>query len=154
MWQAVKRGNKELENIALIGTDECLELFSGILDETDDKTGHLLGKEHVLKNIQKKLEKLNFPNKQMKWIINDIFGHPFDSEKKGLMQCSSPMDFDKKCEEVKPNWIKIESQYTTRGGTEFTSYFEKYKYDAIKPKMSSFCHKKPSFFTRLWTKSS
>ena len=39
MWQAVKRGNKELENIALIGPDECLEIFSGILDETDDKTG-------------------------------------------------------------------------------------------------------------------
>ena len=52
MWQAVKRGNKELENIALIGTDECLELFSGILDETDGKTGHLLGKEHVLKTFR------------------------------------------------------------------------------------------------------
>ena len=52
MWQAVKRGNQELENIALIGTDECLELFSGILDETDGKTGHLLGKEHVLKTFR------------------------------------------------------------------------------------------------------
>ena len=89
MWQTVKRGNKELENIALIGTDECLELFSGILDETDDKTGHLLGKEHVLKSIQKKFKKPNFPNKQMKWIIHDIFGHPFDSEKKGLMHESN-----------------------------------------------------------------
>ena len=66
----------------IIGTDECLELFSCILDETDDKTGHLLGIEHVLKNIQKKLEKLNFPNKQTKWIINDIFGHLYDWEKK------------------------------------------------------------------------
>ena len=82
MWQAAKRGNKELENIALIGTDECLELSTGILDESDDKTSHLLGKEHVLKNIQKKLEKLNFPNKQTKWIINDIFGHLYDWEKK------------------------------------------------------------------------
>ena len=71
-----------MENIALIGTDECLELFNGILDENDDKTGHLLGKEHVLKNIQKKLEKLNFPNKQMNRILKDMFGHPFDSEKR------------------------------------------------------------------------
>ena len=63
MWQAVKRGDKELEKIVLIGTDKCLEVFSGILDETGDKTGHLLGIEHVLKNIQKKLEKLNFPNR-------------------------------------------------------------------------------------------
>ena len=82
MWQAAKRGNKELENIALIGTDECLELSTGILDESDDKTSHLLGKEHVLKNIQKKLEKLNFPNKQMKWILKDMFGHSFDSGKR------------------------------------------------------------------------
>ena len=29
MWQAVKRGKKELEKIALIGTGECLELFIG-----------------------------------------------------------------------------------------------------------------------------
>ena len=84
MWQAVKRANKELENVALIGTDECLELFSDILHETDGKTGHLLGKEHVLKSIQKKLEKLNFPNKQMKWIINDIFSHPFVGKKKRI----------------------------------------------------------------------
>ena len=82
IYVADNEEKKQGKNIALIGTDECLQLFSGILDETDDKTGHLLGKEHVFKNIQKKLEKLNFPNKQMKWIINDTFGHPFDSEKK------------------------------------------------------------------------
>ena len=81
----------------------------------------------------------------MKWIINDIFGHPFDSEKKGLMQCCNTMDFDKKYKEVKPNWMKIESQYTTRSGTEFTSYFEKYKYGAIKQKMSSFATKSHHF---------
>ena len=61
------------------------------------------------------------------------------------MQCSSPMVFDKKYEEVKPKWIKIESQYTTRSGTEFTSYFEKCKYDAIKQKMSSFTIKSHHF---------
>ena len=61
MWQAVKRGNKELENIALIGTGEFLELFSGILDETDGKTRHLLGKEHVLKKHPEKVGKAEFP---------------------------------------------------------------------------------------------
>ena len=45
----------------------------------------------------------------MKWIINDIFGYPSDSEKKGLMQCNSPMDFEKKYLEFKPNWIKLET---------------------------------------------
>ena len=66
MWEAVKRRNTELQNIALIGRDECLEPFIGILDETDGKTGHFIGKEHILKYIQKKLKKLNFPNK-CKW---------------------------------------------------------------------------------------
>ena len=53
MWEAVKRGNTELQNIALIGRDECLERFSGILDKTDGKTGHFIGKERILKYIQK-----------------------------------------------------------------------------------------------------
>ena len=53
MQQALKGGNKEVENIVLIGPIQCLQLFSGILDETYGKTGHLLGKEQVLRNIQK-----------------------------------------------------------------------------------------------------
>ena len=43
-----------LKDLAIIASDECQELFDGILDETHGNTGHLLGKEHVLKNIQKK----------------------------------------------------------------------------------------------------
>ena len=50
MWQAVERGNEELENIAQIGTDEYLELFSDILDEIDGKTGHLLGRARFKKH--------------------------------------------------------------------------------------------------------
>ena len=39
-------------------TDECREPFDGMLDKTEGNTGHLLGTEHALKNIQKKLEQL------------------------------------------------------------------------------------------------
>ena len=83
-WQAVKRGNTSLDDIAIIGTDECDELFDGILNENQQNTGHLLGKEHVLKNVQKKLEKLRFPRQQSKWICGDIFGDPLDQAKKIL----------------------------------------------------------------------
>ena len=59
VWQAVKRGNPKLEDLALIGTEECQELIQGIIAETNRETGNLLGKEHVLKNIRKKLENLS-----------------------------------------------------------------------------------------------
>ena len=53
MWQAVKRDNSRLEDLALIGTDECQELIQGIIAETNVETSNLLVKEHVLKNIKK-----------------------------------------------------------------------------------------------------
>ena len=55
LWQAVKRGDRLLKDLAIIRTDEYRELFDGILDETRGNTGHLLGKEHVLKNTQKNM---------------------------------------------------------------------------------------------------
>ena len=55
LWQAFKRSDKLLKDLATIGTDECRELFDGILDETEENTGHLFGKEHVLKIFRKNL---------------------------------------------------------------------------------------------------
>ena len=63
MSQAVKRGNSRLEDTALIGTYQCQELIHGIIAETNGKTSNLLGKEHVRKNIKKKLENLSFSTK-------------------------------------------------------------------------------------------
>ena len=91
----MKRGNNSLEDIAIIGTDECDELFDGILDESQGNSGHLLGKEHVFKNVQKKLENLRFPRQQSKWICADIFGDPFDKTKKSLMDCKNGLEFEK-----------------------------------------------------------
>lgn len=54
-WQAVKRGKLSLEDLAIIGTDECDELYNGILQESNGNTGHFLGKEHMIKTIQRKL---------------------------------------------------------------------------------------------------
>ena len=68
----MKRGNSRLEDIALIGTHQCQELIHGIVAETNGKTSNLLGKEHVRKNIKKKLENLSFPTKNkvdIKWYL-------------------------------------------------------------------------------------
>ena len=107
MWQAVKRGNSKLEDLALIGTDECQELIQGIIAETHGETGNLLGKEHVLKNIPRKLENLSFPKKQTRWIINDIAGNPFEKEKNGLMQCKTTDEFDECYGNLQIKWIDI-----------------------------------------------
>ena len=101
LWQAVKRGNRLLKDLAIIGTDECRELFDGIPDEIQGNTDHLLGKEHVLKNIQKKLEQLSFPSRQIKWIVNDIFGSPFVQEKEGLIQSESQEEFNNRYKKFK-----------------------------------------------------
>ena len=53
-WQAVKRGNASIKELLVLGTDEDEALSGGILSETQD-TAHLLGKEHVLANIEKSL---------------------------------------------------------------------------------------------------
>ena len=142
MWQTVKRGNSKLEDLALIGTDECQELFQGIIAETHDETGNLLGKEHVLKNIQKKLENLSFPEKQTRWIINDIFENLFEKEKNGLMQCKTTDGFDECYGNLQIKWIDIEKKYSTRKGTDFIMYFEKHKLNKVKENMSKYATSK------------
>ena len=97
----MKRGDKLLKDLAIIETDERRELFDETLDETEDNTGHLLGKEHVLRNIQKKLEQLSFPSRQIKWIVNDISGNPFVQEKEGLIQSESQEEFNNRYKKFK-----------------------------------------------------
>ena len=43
MWQAAKRGNRNLKEMRSIGTDECDALSDGILEECTGLTLHLLG---------------------------------------------------------------------------------------------------------------
>ena len=45
---------KLLKDLAIIRTDECRELFNGILDEAQGNTGHIIGKEQVLKKYLEK----------------------------------------------------------------------------------------------------
>ena len=141
LWQAVKRGDGLLKDLAIIRTDEYRELFDGILDETQANTGHLLGKEHVLKNTQKKLEQLSFPSRQIKWIVNDILGNPFVQEKEGLIQSESQEEFNNRYKKLKNMWIEIEKNYTVRNGENFVTYFGKFKLVEIKEKMSRYAQR-------------
>ena len=142
IWQAVKRSNSKLEDLALIGVDECQELVQGIIAQTHGETGNLLGKEHVLKNIPRKLENLSFPKRQTRWIINDIAGNPFEKEKNGLIQCKTKDEFDECYGNLRVKWIDIEKKYTTRKGTDFIMYFEKHKLNKVKENMSKYATSK------------
>ena len=142
MWQAFKRGNRLLKDLAIIASDECQELFDGIFDETHGNTGHLLGKEHVLKNIQKKLEQLSFLSRQMKWIVNDIFGNPFVQEKERQIKSESQEEFNNRYKIFKNKWIEIEKNYTIRSGEDFVIYFEKFKLVEIRENMNRHATKK------------
>ena len=76
-------------------------VIEGILQETDGHTIHLLGKKHVKKNIAKQLSNCNFPDRQAKVILEDIFES--DCNKCSFYQCETPEEYDLRVEEYKDN---------------------------------------------------
>ena len=60
-WQSVLRENSALENLKLIGTEECEELYNGIMSQTKNST-HFLCVSHVRRNTEKKLSECLIPN--------------------------------------------------------------------------------------------
>ena len=60
-WRSVKRESPALEMLSILGTDEEAAVYYGILSETLG-TVHLLGREHVKANIERKLDELKFPS--------------------------------------------------------------------------------------------
>ena len=111
-WQAVKRGNQNLQNLHALSTDEDEGLSGGILDETID-TIHLLGLEHVKVNIDKKLTEMNFPVQQRRVILSDCFGGRSMGDEGCLYECESGEEFDRKCIAFKKKWEDLEREYTT-----------------------------------------
>ena len=133
-WQSCVRGNASLKSLKAIGTDEDTALIEGILQETDGHTIHLLGKEHVKKNIAKHLSNCNFPDRQAKVILEDIFGS--DCNKCCLYQCETPEEYDLRVEEYKDKWARMEADYTqNKPPTKFVKYFEKYKQRSMRNSM-------------------
>ena len=52
------------------------------------------------------------------------------------MQCKATDEFDECYENLRPKWIDIEKEYTTRKVTDFITYFEKHKLNKVKENMS------------------
>ena len=72
LWQAAKRTNSNLVDLRVLGTDDDKVIYNPILGECDCLTQHILGLEHVKKNISDKLKELYFQNAQAKIIMDDI----------------------------------------------------------------------------------
>ena len=69
----------------------------------------------------KKLEQLSFPSRQIKWIVNDIFGNPFVREKEGSIQSESQEEFNNRYKKFKNKWNEIEKNYTIRNGEDYVT---------------------------------
>ena len=136
-WQAVKRGSPSLSNLLVLGTDEDRALSGGILQETEGCTIHLLGKEHVIENVEKKLVALNFPIQQRRVIMQDIFGGRHDREDRNcLYACESAEEYDQKVANVKQKWNNLEQEHTKNNpSNKFVSYFTAHKEKQIREKM-------------------
>lgn len=135
-WQAVKRGNPALSNLLVLGTDEDEALSAGILQETKGTTIHLLGKEHVQANVDKKLQSLNFPSIQKKIIMSDIFGGSTCKEEDSLYGSESVQSYNRKLLQLKSKWLQIEKEHTSnRPANQFVEYFEAHKEKQIRDKM-------------------
>ena len=70
LWEAAKRSNSDL---VALGTDDDKAIYNVILGACDCLTQHILGLEHVRKNVSDKLKELHFPHAQAKNIMDNVF---------------------------------------------------------------------------------
>ena len=128
LWQAAKRADKSLKDLRVLGTDDDKAIYNAILGECDILTSHILGLEHVKKNISEKLTKdFHFPQHQANIIMDDIFKTLYNCEKKNYDQIVTSM---------KEKWSRIEAKFTiNRGENTFVNYFEKNKQTTFKNKL-------------------
>ena len=71
----------------LIGSDDCEELYEGILFQTSN-TIHLLRIKHVIKNIEDWLRDSSLLSNVHRSFTEDVVG------KSGLVSCRSDSEFD------------------------------------------------------------
>ena len=111
-----------LSNILVLGTDKD-EALSRILKETSGTTIHLLGKEHVQANVDKKLQSLNFPSIQRKIILCDIFRGSTCKED-SFYESKSTQVYKCKLLQLKSKWLQIEKEHiSNRPASQFADYF-------------------------------
>ena len=129
-WQSVLRENSALESLKLIGTDECEELYNGIMSQTKNST-HFLCVSHVRRNIEKKLSECLIPNMLQHRILEDIF------REKGLINEESLEDYDDRLVSVIEKWNEIEKHHTKNDPPgKFATYFMKFKAELLRSKIA------------------
>ena len=85
----------------LIGSDDCEELYEGILSQTSN-TIHVLGIEHVMRNIEDWLKDSSLSSNVPRSFIEDVVA------KLGLMSCRSDSEFDEMLQNMMKKWAGVE----------------------------------------------
>ena len=106
------------------------------------KNERSLGVEHVMANVEKKLEELHFPPTQKRQIIDDIFGGPRTVSSRSLCESKSNEEFDNKVSEMKERREEIEKKYTRNAPPKFVKYFSQHKEEKIRNSMTQYVRKR------------
>ena len=116
--------------VELIPTDECKELYNGIMSQTKNST-HFLCVSHVRRNIEKKLSKCLIPNILQHGILEDIFGE------KELINEESLEDCDERLVSLTGKWNEIEKYHKKNDlPRKFATYFMKFKAELLRSKVA------------------
>ena len=137
-WQSVKCYKKELGAVKRIGSDDSEELYEGILSQTSN-TIHLLGVEHVMKNIEDWLRDSSLPSNVHRSFIEDPVG------KSGLVSCRSDSEFNEMLQNLMKKWADIEKEYINDLKSKFSDKFIKNKAKKIKSKLTRSVRDKINF---------
>ena len=140
-WQSVKRESPALEMLSILGTDEEAAVYNGILSETLG-TVHLLGREHVKANIERKLDELKFPSTQKQQIVSGILGGPKPTSDGCLYDCEDENELVEKVARFKERWDEIERNTTRNDPPRLTQYFERHKEEKIRCHMTKYVREK------------
>ena len=125
-WQCITRFRSSLKDIAILGSDECKEMYDGLRCNMNEPT-LLFGVEHVEKNVQRKLSDLFFPQKVQRAILDGIFGD------RGLIACESKEKFEL-LPEMLLKWDELEQKYT-KSSSDFSSYSIEHKASIVRDHM-------------------
>lgn len=95
------------------------------------------------KTLESKLNHLLFPKSHSRKIVNDI---PED-----LCEATSEVEYNKRTEEMKDSWIKKENRFTKNSPAyQYISYFEKFKQEQTKYKLTKFAKEKAGRKGTYW----
>lgn len=131
---SMTRAQPALRNILSIGSDGDNKVFNGMKEQFPASTW-VLCKKHVEDNVRRKLTSMGIsqPANQQPF-ISDIFGNA-ENSKKGLVDCSSPSQFDDELDALICVWDQRELNLPNVEEAQFHTWFLRYKADDIKERM-------------------